>query len=106
MLVWKSASIVVAVAGSQVVTPLLQYMDGKVRKLKYLAGPLTALLNLRVYRTSEIVVDIASDLLTASAPLLPCDATIRPGDILNVGVADMGAGAGTYNVAIGYEESE
>jgi len=106
MLKWKTAAIVIAVGGSEITSDILGFQAGRNRKIKYITGPKTASLTLRAYRTSEQVVDFDTNLLTTGFILLPVDITLKEGDIFKAGFKDDGAGAATYNVAIGYEETD
>lgn len=105
MLKWKTQAIVISVAGSEVTADILGYQDGRNRKIKYIAGPKTASLWLRAYRTSEQVVDFDTNIFTTGWTLLPVDVELKQGDVFKAGFIDKGAGAATYNVCIGYEES-
>jgi hypothetical protein len=106
MLKWIMQPIVISVAGSEVVMDLLGYQGGKGRKIKYVAGPKTAGLWLKAYRTAEQVVEFDTNLFTTGWTLLPVDVTMKEGDIFKAGFRDLTAGAATYNLAIGYEESD
>lgn len=106
MLKWKTAAIVIGVAGSEVTSDVLGYQAGRNRKIKYITGPKTASLTLRAYRTAEQVVDFDTNLLTTGFILLPVNIVLKEGDIFKAGFKDDGAGAATYNVAIGYEETD
>lgn len=105
MLVWKTLPVVISVAGSEVTRDFIGFQSGKTRTVRYVAGPQTTNLWLAAYRTSEKVVEYDTKLLTTGAPLLPCNVLIKEGDTFRAGVSDKGAGAGTYNVTIGYEET-
>lgn len=106
MLKWKTSPVVISVAYSEVTVDIIGFQTSKNRKIKYMAGPPTSGLTLRGYRTSEQVVDFDTNLLTSSFPLLPVDVTLKEGDTFKAGFKDDGAGAYTYNVAIGYEETD
>ncbi len=106
MLKWQKAAIVISVAGSEVTQDMLGFQVGKNRRIKFIAGALTASLTLRAYRTAEQCVNIPSTLLTSAAPLLPVDILLKEGDTFKLGYLDEGAGAATYNAAYAYEESD
>ncbi len=106
MLKWKTEAIVISVAGSEVTSDILGYQAGRNRRIKYIAGPKTASLTLRAYRTAEQVVDFDTNLFTTGMTLLPVDVPLKEGDIFKAGFKDDGAGAATYNVVIGYEEAD
>lgn len=106
MLKWKTTAIVIAVAGSEVTADVIGYQAGRNRKIKFMAGPKTASLTLRGYRTSEQVVDFDTNLFTTGWTLLPVDCVLKEGDIFKAGFKDNGAGAATYNVLVGYEEAD
>ena len=105
MLIWKTLPVQVTVAGSEVTRDFIGYQAGKTRTIKYVAGPPTIDLWLAGYRTSEKVVEFDTKLLTSGFPLLPCSVVIKEGDTFRAGVSDKGAGADTYNVTVGYEET-
>jgi hypothetical protein len=106
MMIWKTSPVVIATAGTEVTVDLLGYQAGRQRRIKFIAGPKTANLRLRAYRTSEQVVDFDTNLFTTGYVLLPVDVLLKEGDTLKAGFKDFGAGAATYNVAIGYEEAD
>jgi len=106
MLKWKTDAIVIAVAGTEVTSDILGYQAGRNRKVKFMAGPKTAGLTLRGYRTSEQVVDFDTNLFTTGMTLLPVDVTLKEGDTFKAGFKDVSAGAATYNVTVGYEEAD
>lgn len=106
LLKWKTQPIVIAVAGTEVTSDILGYQAGKNRRVKFMAGPPTANLWLRGYRTSEQFVDFDTNLLAANFTLLPVDIPLKEGDVFKAGFVDKGAGAATYDVVIGYEETE
>ena len=105
MLKWKTTPIQITVAGSEVTADVLGYQGGKNRTIKYISGPQIVGLCFRAYRTSEQVVDFDTTLLNIGVTLLPVDVKLQEGDIFKAGFIDKGAGADTYNVAIGYEET-
>ena len=105
MLKWKTQAIVISVAGTEVTSDILGYQAGKNRTIKYITGPKTASLWIRAYRTAEQVVDFDSNLLQTGWVLIPCDVPLKEGDVFKAGFIDKGAGAATYNVCIGYEET-
>jgi len=105
MLKWKTDAIVVAVAGTEVLSDILAGMSGKNRVIKYIAGPKTASLTLRAYRDADQIVDFDTNLFTTGWTLLPVDIPLAEGQLCKAGFKDDGAGAATYNVAIGYEET-
>ena len=106
MLIWKTEPVVISVAGTEVVKDMIGYQAGKNRRIKFLAGPKTASLWLKGYRTSEQVVAFDTNIFTTGWTLLPCDVLLKEGDTFKAGFLDKGAGAGTYNVLVGYEETD
>lgn len=104
MLVWKNETVVISVAGSEVTRDMVGYEAGKTRTIKYVSGPQTTNLWLACYRTSEKVVDFDTKLLNTGMTILPVDIPIKEGQMFRAGFKDKGAGAGSYNVAVGYEE--
>lgn len=106
MLKWKTQPIVISVAGTEVTSDILGFQAGKNRRIKFISGKVLANLWLRAYRTAEQVVDFDTTLLTYGAVLLPIDVPLKEGDLFKAGFIDKGAGAGTYNVTIGYEEAD
>lgn len=105
MLVWKCSPVVISVAGSEVTTDILGYQTGKTRRIKYIGGPQTTNLWFACYRTSEKVVDFDTKLLNTGVTFVPVDIPLKEGDMFRAGFKDKGAGAGTYDVTIGYEET-
>ena len=105
MLKWKTDPIVIAVAGTEVTSDILGGMPGKNRVVKFITGPKTASLTLRCYRDADQIVDFDTNLLTTGFILLPVDIPLAEGQVLKAGFKDDGAGAATYNVSIGYEET-
>ncbi len=105
MLLWASLPVVISVAGSEVTRDIVSYQAGKQRTIKYVSGPQTTNLWLACYRTSEKVVDFDTKLLNTGMTLLPVDIPLKEGDVFRAGFRDKGAGAGTYNVSVGYEET-
>ncbi len=105
MLVWVSQPVVISPAGSEVTRDIVSYQAGKTRTIKFVSGPQTTNLWLACYRTSEKVVDFDTKLLNTGMTLLPVDIPLREGDTFRAGFKDKGAGAATYNVAVGYEET-
>ena len=106
MLKWKTSAVVIVTANTEIVNDILSGKPGKTLTVKYLAGTPTASLRIRAYRTSDQMVDFDSFMLTAAAPLLPVDVPLKQGDTFKAGFQDLGAGAGTYYICVGYEESE
>jgi hypothetical protein len=106
MLKWKTQPIVISVAGTEVTSDVLGFQQGKNRRIKFMSGPITASLWLRAYRTAEQCVDFDTALLNTGMTLLPVDIPLKEGDTFKAGFIDKGAGAATYNVTIGYEESD
>jgi len=104
MLKWKTDDIVIGVAGREVLSDILGGQTGKRRTIKFLAGPKTTDLTLRLYRDGDQIVDFDTDLFTTGWTLLPVDISLGVGQICKAGFKDDGAGAATYKVAIGYEE--
>jgi hypothetical protein len=105
MLRWKTQAIVIGTAGREVLGDILGGQTGKNRVIKFLAGPKTADLALRLYRDGDQIVDFDTDLFTTGFTLLPCDLHLDVGQIAKAGFKDTGAGTGTYSVVIGYEET-
>jgi len=105
MLKWKTLPVVVTPAGAEVVSNILAGMSGKNRVIKYMTGPKTASLTLRGYRDADQVVDFDTNLFTTGWTLLPVDVPLAEGQQFSAGFKDEGAGAATYNVVIGYEET-
>jgi hypothetical protein len=105
MLKWKTAPVQITVAGTEVTVDIIGYQAGRNRTIKYISGPQTTNLWFRAYRTAEQVVDFDTKLLNTGMTLLPVDVPLKEGDIFKAGFIDKGVGVGTYNVAIGYEET-
>lgn len=105
MLKWKTDSIVIATNGTEILSDILAGMSGKNRVIKYMAGPKTASLTLRGYRDADQIVDFDTNLFTTGWTLLPVDIPLAEGQQFKAGFKDDGAGAATYKVVIGYEET-
>lgn len=106
MLKWKTQAIVISVAGTEVTSDILGYQAGKARRIKYMAGPKTASLWMVGYRTAEQCVQFDTNIFTTGWTILPVDVLLKEGDMFKAGFQDKGAGAATYNVLIGYEETD
>lgn len=86
---------------------LLSGASGKNRVVKFIAGPQTASLYLRVYKDADQIVDIESNKLTSAAPLLPMDLPLAVGQNCHVGFLNSTGGTKTnQDFIIGYEEAE
>lgn len=105
MLKWKTDAIVIATGGTEMLSDILGGQTGKKRTIKYMAAPKTASLTLRLYRDGDQIVDFDTNLFTTGWTLLPVDCDLQVGQFAKAGFKDDGAGAGTYNVTIGYEET-
>jgi hypothetical protein len=105
MLIWKCEAVVISVAGSEVTRDMLSFETGKTRTVKYISGPQTTNLWIACYRTSEKVVDFDTKLLNTGMTLLPVSIPLKEGQVFRAGFRDKGAGAGTYNITVGYEET-
>ena len=106
MLIWKVVPITISVAGTEIVQDVIGFQDGKNRRIKWIAGPKTASLWLKGYRASQQVVEYDTDLFTTGDTRLPVDVPLRQGETFKAGFIDKGAGAATYNLAVGYEETD
>lgn len=106
MLIWKTVPITIAVAGTEIVQDVLGFQEGKNRRVKFLAGPKTTGLWLKGYRTSQQVAEYDTNLFTTGMTLLPVDVLLKQGDTFKAGFRDVSAGAATYALAVGYEESD
>lgn len=106
MLKWKTDSVVIATAGAEVLSDILSGQAGKARKIKYITGPKTSGLTLRLYRNGAQIVDFDTNLFTTGWTLLPVDCPIAVGHLAKAGFKDDTAGTGTYKIAIGYEEAD
>jgi len=105
MLKWKTDSIVIAVAGTEILSPIIAGQAGKNRKIVYIAGPKTANLSLRLYRDGDQIVDFDTNLFTTGWTLLPVDCSFDVGQQAKAGFKDKAANTGTFSVVIGYEET-
>lgn len=106
MLIWKVVPITIAVAGTEIVQDIIGFQDGKNRRIKWIAGPKTTSLWVKGYRASQQVVEYDTDLFTTGSTMLPVDVPLRQGETFKAGFIDKGAGAATYNLAVGYEETD
>lgn len=104
MLRWKTYKFPTINNGVESLTDLLGGQVLKKRVIQFVTGTIDADIYLRVYRNTDLVCDMACDLLTTGAPLLPMNVEVQAGDIVKVGFYNVSAGAVTPSVAIGYEE--
>lgn len=105
MLKWKTDAIVIATGGTEVLSDILGGQVGKKRIIKYITGPKTSGLTLRLYRNGDQIVDFDTNIFTTGWTLLPVDCPVEVGQFAKAGFKDDTAGTGTYNVVIGYEET-
>jgi len=105
MLKWKTESVVIVTPYDEVVPDVLAGMAGKNRVIKFVGSPTILDLDLRVYRDAEQIVSVDVTLFTANYRLLPVDLPLAEGQLCKAGFKDTGAGAGTYKLIIGYEET-
>lgn len=105
MLKWKTVNIAFTVEYEEVVEDVLAGMSGKNRVIKYFGCPFHTLMNLRVYRDAEQVVDVAVTLFTDYFTLLPVDIPLAEGQFCKAGFKMTGAGTTTRQLIIGYEET-
>lgn len=106
MLKWKTESIVVGTAYTEVLNDALAGMSGKNRVIKWLGSPTITGLALRVYRDAEQIVDVDVTLFTSAWRLLPVDLNLAEGQLCKAGFLETAGGTGTYKLIIGYEEND
>jgi len=106
MLITRTFPVTISVAGTEVVADVVGYQAGKNRRIKAIAGPKTASLWLKGYRTTLMAVEFDTNLFTTGWTMLPVDIVLKEGDTFKAGFLDKGAGAATYNVCVQYEESD
>ncbi len=106
MLKWKKYKFGTITNNQESLTDLLAGMTGKNRVVKFVAATIDADIYVRLYRAADQFVDYACDLLTTTAPLLPVDIPLAPGQQLKAGFYNESAGSVTPTIAIGYEESD
>lgn len=105
MLKWKSYKFGTISNNVESLHDMLAGMSGKNRVIKHVAGTIDADIYLRVYRDGEQIVNLACDIPTTSAPLLPVDIPLSEGQLCEAGFYNESAGDQTPTIAIGYEES-
>jgi len=105
MLRWKTHKFSSISAGEEELYTLLSGVTDKRRRIRYVTPDQNDAVYLRVYRDTDMVVELESDLLTSSAPHLPVDIPVEPGQKIDVGFYN-GSGSTVTNVsvAIGYDE--
>jgi len=106
MLIWRVIPITISAVGTENVQDVIGFQDGKGRKIKFLAGPKTAGLWLKGYRNAQQAVEYDTDLFTTGDTRLPCDIPLRQGETFKAGFRSVTAAAATYNLAVGYEETD
>lgn len=106
MLKWKTESIVVGTAYTEVLNDALAGMQGKNRVIKYVGSPTITGLDLRVYRDAEQIADVAVTLFTTTFRLLEINLPLAEGQLCKVGFNETAGGTGTYKLIIGYEETD
>ena len=91
--------------GAETLTDMLSGFSGKNRRIVSISTAPLAAMYLRVYRDAEQIVDVASIVLTTSAPLLVMDLPLAEGQQCKVGFYNDGALTTAKQITIGYEES-
>ena len=105
MLKWKSYKFGTIANNVELLDAILAGAAGKNRVIKYLAGTIDADIYLRVYRDADQFVNLACDIPTTSAPLVPVDIPLADGQQCKAGFYNEAAGDVTPTIAIGYEET-
>ena len=105
MLKYMTKDIIIVTALSEVLVDILPGMSGKNRVIKTLGSPTKTGLDLVAYRDADQAVNVDVTLFTASFTLLPVNIPLAEGQLFTAGFKDTGAGAATYKLVIGYEES-
>ena len=105
MLKWKTDVISITVAGREILSDILGGQAGKNRVIKYITGPKTVDLTLRLYRDGDQIVDFDTNLFTDGFTLLPVDCKLDVGQLAKAGFKDDGVGTGDYSITIGYDET-
>jgi len=105
MLKWKTFRLATVTAGDEKLVDALAGMSGKNRVIKFLVADRNADVYLRVYKDSEQIVDLESNLPTQYAPILPMDLPLVEGELCTVGFYNKAGTCTTPDIAIGYEEA-
>lgn len=106
MLKWKTESIVVGTAYTEVLNDALAGMSGKNRVIKFVGSPTITGLDLRVYRDAEQIADVSVTVFTSAVRLLALDLPLAEGQLCKVGFLETAGGTGTYKLVVGYEETD
>ena len=105
MLKWKTFRLASVTAGVESLVDALAGMSGKNRVIKFLVADRNADVYLRVYKDSDQIVDLESNLLTTNSPMLPMELALVEGELCKIGLYNKAGTATTPDIAIGYEES-
>jgi len=105
MLKWKKYTFSDIVGPDEDLTDILAGMSGKNRVIKYIAGPLTANLFVRVYRDAEQIVDFRCAYMTGLFSVLPMDLPLAEGQLCKAGFYKSTGTETAPSIVIGYEET-
>ncbi len=106
MLKWKSIKFATINNNEESLNDLLAGQSGKNRVIKFVAGTIDADIYIRLYRDADQFVNLACDIPTTSAPMVPVEIPLAEGQQLKAGFYNLAAGAVTPTIAIGYEETQ
>lgn len=105
MLKWKTFRLASVTAGDEDLVDALAGMAGKNRVIKHLIADRNVDVYLRVYKDSDQIVDLESNLPTTNAPILSMDLPLAEGELCKVGFYNKSGTCTTPDIAIGYEEA-
>lgn len=104
MLKWLTYKFTTISNNTESLTDILAGMAGKSRVIKFVTGTIDEDIYIRIYRDGEQCVNMACNLITTGAPLLPVDIPLEAGQLCKAGFHNVAAGDQTPSIAIGYEE--
>jgi len=102
---WKSVKFSTISNNVELLDSILAGQSGKNKVIKFIACTNDADIYMRVYRNADQFVNLACDIPTTGAPLIPVDISLAEGELCKAGFYNESAGDVTPTFAIGYEES-
>lgn len=94
-------------AGAEALTPFLNGDTSVARRIVGIVATPTALVDARVYRDRERVVDVLTNTITGANQPIACDIPLPTGVAAAVGIGNRSAGAiAVYDMSIVYDEPD
>lgn len=104
MLRYKRITTATLTDGIETLAEILSCPEGKRYRIVSITTKPLANMYLRVYRSAEQIVDIASIAMTDAAPLLPMNILLGVGSVVKAGFYNNGAATTAKEITIGYED--